>query len=851
MTEKRETGIERKTTCTTAGALFVDVEDDRIVRLQPMHFDPEEVQSWNIEVNGKTYKPPLTQPLLPWGTASKQIIYSENRVKHPLKRVDWEPLGNRMPENRGISGYERISWDEMYDILEREMRRIIDTYGPSAFCWSHCAHPEWGQVHYFYSDLYRFWNMVGGTYREFSPNSWEGWAAGATFVWGYWPLKGLIPSTDLLQDVAEDSDLIVLWGTEPLFHNIYSGIDTARALKYFKDLGKSFVLIDPLYNETGLAVDAKWLRIVPGTDAALAAAIAHTWIVEGTYDQAYLDTHAIGFDEEHLPEGAPANSSFKSYILGLDKDGIEKTPAWAAEICGIPAYTIQALAREWGSKPTSLWSLFSGTCRRQYAHEHTRMQATLLAMQGLGKPGVNAVGSVLTLCGPYDAQNQIGPTGYVDGGINVVMDNYTPNIVRQFITFQKFNDCVKNPPQQWRGGHMDSFNAEMFWEEATYPAKGCSPVHFIWQRGSTMTNPPDHKRDIIAYRDASIETIVICAPWFDRECRYADLVLPITTAFEHQDITEPGSVAQMGASGMGLRSAVFHQQTIKPIGESKTDLEIFEELSRRLGYGDTYLEGNTEETIIRKIYDTTTIPMEYEAFKEKGYYVWPAPTNYKPNKEMKGFYEDPEANPVDTPTGKLEIFSTQLFKKYGPDNPDIPPVPHYIPEREGPANAALAERFPLQMCMAHPKFRFHGKYNDVEWLSENYKVYGPDGYPYEPVCLNPADAADRGLSDGDIVRVFNDRGSVLAGVKVTDRLTTGVAWLTYGAWNDPVDPEAGALDRGGDGNVLTQAEPMSDHYVSGAYNSCMIEIEAADLDALSNRYPEGFAGAWSTWNREG
>ena len=487
------------------------------------------------------------------------------------------------------------------------------------------------------------------------------------------------------------------------------------------------------------------------------------------------------------------------------------------------------------------------------------MMGTLAMMQGLGAPGSNIIGTGLSLSGPYDTR-QVGPTGYADGGMNVVLDHYYPNPVPAKITFTKFMDCMYDAPQKWRGGHIDNFGPEMFFDEVEYPMPGCSEIKLLWQRGSTLTNPPDNKRQFKGYRYENLETIVVTAPWFDRDCRYADLVLPITTIFERQDITEPGSVGQyVPPAYNGLRSAVYNQRAIEPVGESKTDLEIFEELANRLGRGEDFMEGNTEETLLQKMYARTEIPLSYDEFKEKGYYVWPALPDYEPHKQFSFFHDNPvgvpAANPfgknvVETPTGKVEIYSTLIHAFYGDDNPEIPCVPHYIPEVEGRYDAKR-EQYPLQMLMAHPKFRFHGKYDKIEWLAENYKVKGPDGYPYEPVMMNPVDAAERGLAEGDIVRAFNDRGETLAGVVLSDRIMPGVAWLSYGAWNDPMEPETGALDRSGDGNVLSYAGPQSVHHVGGAFNSVLFDVEKADLDEIAARYPEGVAGKWSTWNRKG
>lgn len=848
---KPEEGVEIRTTCSTAGPMFVHVKDDKIVRVEPMQFEPEEVKSWQVDVNGKTYKPPLTHPLLPWGTAFKQIAYSDTRVKYPMKRVDWDPHGERNTQNRGISGYERISWDEAYDLMEEELRRVIDTYGPSACAWSLAAHPEWGNIHYFFSDEFRFWHMLGGTYRESTAISWEGWCAGGPFLWGNWLAHGIPGAPDSLQDVSENSELIVMWGTDTIFHTTYNGIDTARLWKYWKELGKKVVVIDPLLNETGLYAADKWIPIRPGTDGAMCCAIMYQWIKEGTYDQEYLDTHAIGFDEEHLPEGAPAGSSLKAYITG-EVDDQPKTAAWASEITGVPARVIVALAQEWASKPTALFATYGGACRRTYAHEFTRLVAILNIMQGIGKPGVNVLAPMVNLSGPYDAQHQVGPTGYVDGGMNTVMENYAYNTTPQrSITFTKFLDCVENPPQKWNGGHLDNLNANEWWEPIEYPAEGCSEIHLLWQRGSSNNNAPNRNNDLRAYRNPKIETYILCAPWFDRECHYADIVLPITTVLEHQDITEPSSVGKwLESAYIGLRSAVYHQQVISPYCESKTDMEICDELSKRLGFGDMYMEGKTEDDLMRLSYEKSEIPMTFEEFREKGYYVWPAPENYERTRQFGSFCEDPENNPIDTPTGKFEIFSTQLFERYGADNPEITPSPRYIPEREGYWDAEAKAKHPYQLLMAHPKFRFHGKYNNMSWLAENYKVY-VDGYPYEPLCLNRKEAEKNGLKDGDVVCVYNDRGQVLAAVQVTDRLMDGVVWLLYGAWNDPLSTEVDAIDRGGDANKLTNSGPMSCHHVGGAFNSTLVSIEKVDLDELRAKYPEGFAGKYATWNREG
>lgn len=842
---------QRRITCSTAGPLQVSVKNGRMIRIEPLQIDPNEADSWQCDLNGKTYKPPLVHPLLPWGMIGKQMAYGEERVRYPMKRVDWDPSGERNPQNRGKSGYERITWDEAFEILSGEMKRIIDTYGVNSLAYFTCAHPEWGSLHYFFSDWTRFTSMIGGTKIDFTPNSWEGWACGASMMWGFMDSQGVPAAPDSLSDITKNDDLIVLWGQDPMFHNLYGGVDQARLWKWWKELGKEVICIEPLYNETALAAADSWIPIYPGTDGALGCAIAYVWIKEGLYDQAYLDAHTIGFDEEHLPEGAPEGSSFKNYILG-ESDGVAKTPEWAEEHCGVPARKIRKLAREWGNKPTSFWILCGGAGRREFSDTFTRLMVTLAAMQGLGKPGSNVIGSFLSLSGPYDKINQVGPIGYANGGMNSVCQNFP--MAQEFVphmTFQKLLDCYERGSYEWYGGDVNHRSPAEYFTMRHYPEPGNNEVHFLWQRGSTMTNPPDRNRHLRFLRHPKMETFVVSAPWFDRDCHMADLVLPACTMYERSDLTEPASVGQyVPGAYIGLRTAIYHQQCIEPVGESKTDLQICAEIAKRFGLEDAYLEGNTEDSFLEKIFANTNIPLTYEEMKEKGYYVWPKPENYEENKQLKGFYEEPDIWQLATPSGKIEIFSTVLWDHYG-NNDLIPPVPHYIPENEGHENLELRQKYPLQQLMAHPKFRFHGKYNNCSWIADAYKVKGPDGYKYEPAMINPVDAEARGIKSGDIVRVYNDRGSVLAGAVVTSRMRPGVVQLTYGAWNDPLDGGHGAPDRGGDGSVVSNAGEMSPHHLSGAYNSSLIEVELADLEALAERYPEGWSGCYRTWNKEG
>jgi trimethylamine-N-oxide reductase (cytochrome c) len=301
-----------------------------------------------------------------------------------------------------------------------------------------------------------------------------------------------------------------------------------------------------------------------------------------------------------------------------------------------------------------------------------------------------------------------------------------------------------------------------------------------------------------------------------------------------------------------LRVAMYSQKPIEPLGEAKSELEMYAELADKLGIKDQFTEGNSEEDWCKlQFAKATTLAsaMSYDDFKAKGYYVMPYRSDYVPTPALKTFYDDPVKNPVASPTGKIEIFSTQIFDRYKTAyQPDIPAVPHFIPEVEG-RTSALFSKYPLQLNLKHPKFRFHGKWDDVTWFNEIYKIKGPDGYDYEPICLFPTDAAKRGLKAGDIVRVFNDRGQVLGGVVITNRTVEGVVWMAYGSWPDPLEPKPGAIDRHGNANYLTSWRAISpSHHQGGpACNSVLVEVEKANLDDLKAKYPDGWAGKYRTW----
>jgi trimethylamine-N-oxide reductase (cytochrome c) len=373
-------GMER------GGAACAEVKNGKVIRIRPLHYDAHytkaQMNYWTYTFAGNTTTAP-TKSLFQTGTdvSYKKRIYSPNRILYPLKRVDWEPGGDPAkinPQNRGISKYERITWDEASDILVSELKRIQAKYGENSVYMQADYHGQTKTIHARHGNGILMLRSAGLAYclSTRNPDSWEGWFGGTKHVWGEGSMGTYYPSTGACQDVFEKCQLHFWFGDDP-----YTTGTTANApgLFFAEDCGIKHVWITPDLNYTAMIHASKWIPVYPNCDAALELAIAYIWITEGTYDKDYVATHVYGFDK------------FEDYVLGREAGDTEgpKTPAWASPLCGVPEWTIKALARQYASKTTSFQS-GGGKIRGPYSHETARLEVYLMAMQGLGGPGRHA-----------------------------------------------------------------------------------------------------------------------------------------------------------------------------------------------------------------------------------------------------------------------------------------------------------------------------------------------------------------------------------------------------------------------------------------------------------------------------
>jgi trimethylamine-N-oxide reductase (cytochrome c) len=405
------------------------------------------------------------------------------------------------------------------------------------------------------------------------------------------------------------------------------------------------------------------------------------------------------------------------------------------------------------------------------------------------------------------------------------------------------HDALLHPPIRWWGMRRFLEPVQEQFVEHTYPAPGCSEVHMIWtDTPCWITCWNDSNQYIRALQQPSIECIVAQHPWLENDCLMADIVLPASTRFEAIDFG--------GDVGSGTFTSIFVQEhCIDPVDESLCDFDIVARIADRLGLLEEYTRSKTMDEKQKLSFEASGVDglVSWEELKEKQYYVIPCdPRVEEVPPGLREFADDPGRNPLTTPTGLLEYSSTALEKHFS-DDPERPPVPAWIERGESHderLSSGRTAQYPL-LCMSnHPRWRMHAQGDDITWTREvpTMKVKGPDGYLYEPVWLNPTEAASRGISSGDIVKVHNERGAVLGGAYVTERLMPHVAYMDHGARWDPIIP--GELDRGGAINTITPHRVTSRKATGMVVSGFLVEVEKVTDEEMAGwrrDHPEAFA----------
>ncbi len=851
----------------------VDSKDGKIVRIRPMHIDEHYTEEelaesmWELEVDGKKLRPEMKAAPNYMALAYKQRVYSKNRVMKPLKRVDWEPGGDPAKinaANRGKSKFVEISWDEALDIMESELRRVIDKYGPyTVLCVGEDGHRESKDLHAGGGMHATVMDKLGGYTRETrTPDSVEGWYWGAKHFWGSGfnhgggliaPPQNNYSNWNVVKDVTENADLLLFDAGDWELTQNYGSMFFSRLLKYWEQLGKEFVSVDPFCNYTAVChKDVKWIPILPNTDAAFNFGVMYTMIDEGIYDKDFIDTHSIGFDK------------VVDYIMGKE-DGVPKDPKWAAERCGVPAHTIKAFARNICKKRASHVMYSSGAIKTPYSHEPGRTAAYMLAMQGMGKPGVQQLHleatsmgkeriaasstrpfSMLNHCRMFFPTAQSLPRTEIATALTKGEVKWWGSPCIVYVTteeqFQEFN----YPADPQKALAMQQAMAARMGVEPPTEAPKISKVHMLWSEKPCNMNCWNGGFEFQdAIRTDEVEFFVTNHQWMENDSLFADLVLPVTTCLEDDDT--------MGASmTVQLRYAAYTPHACDRVGESKSDWEIALDVLDRFGKREELDRGLTTEEWLKFGFDQSRLTEEttWENLKEKGFYYPKLEENWRDELPgMRGFYDDPENYPLDTPSGKLEFYSEALATNF-PDDKERQPIAKWIvggPAEEGWTHdeSLWGERcktYPLLVTANPARFRVHVQGDDIAWYREieTTKVKGPDGYLYEPLWISPEDADARDIKQGDIVKLYNERGIILTGAYISERVMPGSVVVAKGSRVDPIAPH---IDRGGAINLISPQATVSKHCKGFAVTGYLAEAEKLsqeEYDSWKREYPEAF-----------
>ncbi|OCW60594.1 DMSO/selenate family reductase complex A subunit [Trueperella bernardiae] len=729
--------------CQSRCPLRLQVKDGAVVRVLADNTGSDEFGDFQIRACVR-------------GRNQRERIYSPDRIKKPMKRVG----------QRGEGKWEEITWEEAFDTIASELKRVKETYGNEAL-WYHYGSGSTGGNITKRGTWPRLLNTYGGYLGQYGDYSTAQLTAGTLFHYGGW-----IPSNSL-EDV-KNSKLQVMFANNPLETRMSGGGELAVVQKTKSEYGIRTIIIDPRYSETALAVGDEWVPIKPGTDAALVAGMIHVILSENLQDQDFLDKYCVGFDEDHMPEGIPPHNSYRSYIEGKGADGIEKTPEWAQDITGVPATTIRRLAREIANaKPCAI------------------TQGWGLQRHANGENGARAVFTLAAVTG------NIG----IPGGGNGAREGNTTLPVKAFPLFDGEKPPVSTQIScfNWPDAIMDG--PSMTAEKDGVRGKKKLDVGIklmVVNASNTLINQHNdiHYTQEALRDDTKCEFIVVIDHQWTASCDWGDIVLPSTTNFEEIDIIPGASCGDMGW-------AIWGDKAIEPLYDAKTGYEMCTEIARRLGIEQEFTQGRTQEEWRRWLIDETRANVEGFPTEED----WPEVGVFraysgKHRVAMKDFREDPEANPLETASGKIDIFSAPLYEYSktwvfeGERAGDrVTAIPEYLETWEGQAEARTNDKYPLQCIAHHYKGRTHSSYANLE--------KGLELHP-QMLWINPADAEARGIANGDTIYVFNDRGKVKTEARVTPRIVPGVVSLPQGAW---YKPNADGVDEGGCINTLMKYHP--------------------------------------------
>jgi biotin/methionine sulfoxide reductase len=702
------------------------------------------------------------------------------RIAQPMVRRGWLERGPGPDDRRGRDDYVPMSWEAVLDLLGGELGRIRTQYGPGAVFGGSYGWSSAGRFHHAQGQVHRFLNTAMGGYVR-SVNSYSSGASSVLLPHILGDYEGITKHNVTWEQIAEHSEVVLAFGGMALKNSMVAGGSISRhvergAMQRARARGCDFVVVGPLQSDLPAEAGAEWIANIPGTDTALMLALVHTLVSEGLHDRAFLDRYT---------EGWPV---FERYLLG-ETDGQPKDAAWAAPITGLSAEAIVALARRLHGRRV-LVVVAHSLQRAEHGEQPVWMGAVLAAALGqYGLPG-----------GGYGYA--LGAIGYYGRRYNAVPIPTLPqgrNRVAEFIPVARIADMLLHPGEAYR------YNGQT----RHYPE-----IKLVYWAGG---NPFHHHQDLNRLRRAfaRLDTLVVHELAWTATARHADIVLPCTMTLEREDI---------GASSNDPLLVAMHP-VAAPFGEARDDYSIFADLAERLGAREAFTEGRSARQWLEHLYERTQKALAamdlpapgFDAFWEAGGLDLPQLPD--DGGFLRRFREDPEGAPLETPSGKIEIFSATI-DAHG--DADCPGHPVWLAPQDVPGPDT-----PLWLVANQPATRLHSQL-DFGGHSQDAKHRGR-----EVACLHPRDAAARGIADGDIIRLANARGACLAAVRLTEGIRPGVVQLPTGAWFDPADPaEDKPLCVHGNPNVLTR-----DVGTSSLAQGCTGQLTTVEVTLYTGNLP--------------
>lgn len=718
--------------------------------------------------------------------------YSPTRVKYPYVREGYlKNRHNSDTSKRGSEKFVRVTWDEALDLVADEIKRVQEKHGyksiyAGSYGW-YCV----GRLHNPQRVMNRMMKIAGGYVGRTGDYSTAASQVILPHVLGTNEVYEQQTSWEL---VLKNAKNVIFWGADPMITNqiaweipAHEGFTYMKQLKELADKKQINVIsVDPIANDTQRYFEGQHIRVNPNTDVAMMIGMAYYLYAEKLYDEKFVKKYTVGFNK------------FVDYMMGKT-DGIKKTPEWAEKICGVNADIIKKFAKKIRLEKTMIMSGWAGQ-RADHGEQFHWMTVTLSAMLGqIGEAGTGFGFSYHYANGGVPTASAPGLPG-ISTTINSEKDGPWKNYKPFNIPVARVVDMLENP------GKIINFNGK----KITFP----DTKLIYWAGGNPFHHHQDRNRMIEAWK--KVETFIVNEPFWTYTARMADIVLPATTEIERNDIERIGDYSATHFLAI--------QKAIEPVGESKDDFEICREICKRWGYEKEFTDGKTQNEWIESFYKEAisqatvkNIPLpSFKEFWKQGFVKFETPQSSKEFIRHSDFRKNPMINPLGTPSGKIEIFS-RVVDGFGYKNCKGHPM--WMEPTEWLGSKAVKET-PLHLVSPHPKYRLHSQLNNT-WLKDLYEIKGR-----EPIWLNPKDAKKRGIKNGDVVKVYNKRGSTLAGAIVTEATSPNVVRMCEGAWFDPLEPgKIGSMCKHGDVNQLTIDKGTSDLAQGNIANTALVEIE--------------------------